>query len=330
MSHAEAAQPATPDETGSVAPVTILGPHPLLSVSIEPYPGGSDEIHLHVGGQGVWVANMAAALGAHPILCAFLGGETGAVLAPLLDALPGELRIVRTESDSGSYVMDRRTGAFEPVAQALSAPPTRHELDDLASATLASAMRSGLLVLCNPLPGDALGPDFYERLVADVRPHGVRVLADLSTPRLDGALRGGVELVKINDWELAQFVVGPVEDERDMAAAARAVMRRGAEIVVITRGERSALVFRGDERWELTAPRFEHGFREGCGDTMMGAIAAITARGGGWREALTVGAAAGAVNFLRRGLGTGDPAAITELAPSVTLESLPALATAVG
>lgn len=313
---------ASPNASLDRAEVTIFGPHPLLSIAIEPYPGGADEIHLHAAGQGVWVSRLAGALGAHPVLVGLLGGETGAVLGPLLEAMPGERRFVPTAASSGSYVMDRRQGHSTAVAQALSTPPTRHELDDLLAATIAAALRTGLLVLCNPLPGAAIGPEFYERLVADVRPHGVRVFADLSTPRLDGALRGGVELVKINDWELAEFISGPVEQPAELAAAARKLMRLGAEIVVITRGERSAIVFRDDERWELVAPRFDHGFREGCGDSMMGAIAAVVARGGDWREALTVGAAAGAANFLRRGLGSADPATIAELARAVTLEPL--------
>ena len=38
---------------------------------------------------------------------------------------------------------------------------------------------------------------------------------------------------------------------------------------------------------------------------MMGAIAAALARGLPLREALVLGAAAGAANFLRHGLGTG-------------------------
>lgn len=307
------------------AAVTILGPHPLLAIGIEPYAGEEDEIHLHAAGQGVWVARMAAALGAYPVLCGFLGGETGTVLAPLLSTLPGERRMVTTSIDTGAYVMDRRGGANEPVARALSAPPTRHELDDLATATIASALQTKLLVLCNPFPGHALLPDFYERLVADLRPHGVRVLADLSTPRLEGALAGGVDVLKINDWELAEFVSGPVEHPADMEAAARQLIALGATMVVITRGEKPAAVYRAEGAWELAAPRFEHGFREGCGDSMMGAVAAVMARGGEWQEALTVGAAAGATNFLRRGLGTGDPGVISELASAVTLRPLPSL-----
>ncbi len=72
---ASAAAPAAPPA------VTILGPHPLLAIGIEPFAGEEDEIHLHAAGQGVWVARMAAALGAYPVLCGFLGGETGAVLS---------------------------------------------------------------------------------------------------------------------------------------------------------------------------------------------------------------------------------------------------------
>ncbi|MBO9534823.1 MAG: bifunctional hydroxymethylpyrimidine kinase/phosphomethylpyrimidine kinase [Solirubrobacteraceae bacterium] len=311
----------TPDADAPA--ITVLGPHPLLAIGIEPGPAGSDEIHLHPAGQGVWVARMAGALGAHPVLCGYLGGETGDMLRPLLEALPGECQLVPTASGSGAYVMDRRRGPNEPVAKALSSAPTRHELDDLSTISIASALRSGVLVLCNPFPGEALGSDFYERIVADVRPHGVRVLADLSSPRLEGALAGGVDIVKINDWELAEFVCGAVEELDDLAAAVGALRARGAQLVIITRGERPALVFAHDGAWELTAPSFEYGFREGCGDSMMGAMAAMLAQGADWQEAAITGAAAGAANFLRRGLGTGSRAVIDELRSAVTLRPLP-------
>jgi 1-phosphofructokinase len=55
---------------------------------------------------------------------------------------------------------------------------------------------------------------------------------------------------------------------------------------------------------------------------MTGAVAAAWARGYGLREALVLGAAAGAGNFLRHGLGTGRRAAIEELATRVTVRGL--------
>jgi 1-phosphofructokinase len=75
--------------------VAVFGPSPLLTVTIEDR-AGRDEIHVHPGGQGVWVSRMAAELGATPVLCGFVGGETGAVLEGLLAATPGERRLVTT------------------------------------------------------------------------------------------------------------------------------------------------------------------------------------------------------------------------------------------
>jgi 1-phosphofructokinase len=52
---------------------------------------------------------------------------------------------------------------------------------------------------------------------------------------------------------------------------------------------------------------------------MMGALAAGVALGRPWEETLVTGAAAGAVNFLRHGLGSGSRQAIEEVASEVEL-----------
>ena len=306
----------------SAAPrVVVFAPHPLLVVTIEDR-GGADDIHLHPGGQGVWVARMAATLGAEPVLCAFAGGEPAVALRALLDGLPGERRLTETAGPSGSYVVDRRDGTRRLVAQAWAPPPSRHELDDLVSVTCSAALGADALVVCNPFPGDALPLEVYGRLVADVRDNGTPVLVDLSTPRLDSALAGRPDLVKLNDWELAELVRAPVAEPAEMDAAVARLRELGASFVVVTRGGAPAVVYRADEVLELIPPRFERGAREGCGDSMMGALAAAWARGAGWREALVTGAAAGAANFLRHGLGTGSRQVVEELAGQVELRAL--------
>ena len=49
----------------------------MLSLTIERGGEGEDEVHVHPAGQGVWVSRMAGEMGADPILCGFLGGESG-------------------------------------------------------------------------------------------------------------------------------------------------------------------------------------------------------------------------------------------------------------
>ena len=305
------------------AKVAVFGPHPMLAITIEALTSeGGDDIHAHAAGQGVWVARMASELGADPTLCGFIGGETGTVLRPLLEQMAVRMRLVETAAASGCYVHDRRSGEREPVAQSASMPPSRHEIDELFSSTVAASLDSGVLALCGPYPGEALPLEIYGNLVADVKANGTRVIVDLSRPRLDSALEGGPDLVKINDWELAGYVEGPVDGEERMRAAAQRLLDAGAGAAIITRAEEPAMVVRGDEAWELIPPRFERGSREGCGDSMMGGLAACIASGLKWEETLRIGAAAGAANFLRHGLGSGSRPVIEDLARRVELRRL--------
>ena len=303
--------------------VAIFGPHPMLSITIEALTGeGGDEIHLHAAGQGVWVARMTAELGATPVLCGFIGGETGAVLRPLLERMDAELRLVETAEASGCYVHDRREGKRRPIAQSASPPPSRHEIDELFSSAVAAALDADVLALCGPYPGEALPLEIYGNLVADVKANGTPVVVDLSPPRLDSALEGGPDLVKINDWELAKYVEGPVDTNERMLAAARRLLENGAGAAIVTRAEEPAVVVREGEAWELVPPRFERGAREGCGDSMMGGLAACMAQGLGWEETLRRSAAAGAANFLHSGLGSGSRQVVEDLARKVELRPL--------
>ncbi len=301
--------------------VAIFGPSPTVTVTVERRGDSEDELHFHPGGQGVWVARMVATLDAEPILCGLVGGEAGPLLRSLLADLPGELRLVETAGGTTSYVTDRRSGERRLVASDLAKPPSRHEVDELFSSACATALESDVLVVCNPFPGEILPLPIYSDLVSDARQNGTPVLADLSSPRLDSALEGRPALVKLNDWELAEFVNGPVDSPERLRAAAERLLESGAGAALVTRGEKPALALRDGQALMVTPPRFERGSREGCGDTMMGAIAAAWARGLDWHQTLTLGAAAGAANFLRHGLGTGSASVVDGLAGQVRLSA---------
>ena len=303
--------------------VAVFGPNPMLSITVESLTSdGGDDFHLHAAGQGVWVARMASELGARPVLCGFIGGEVGQVLRPLLEHDRYDLRLVETAASSGCYLHDRRDGERKPLAQAAALPPSRHEVDELFSSTVAAAIDCGVLALCGPYPGEALPLEIYGNLVADVRANGTKVVVDLSPPRLDSALEGEPDLVKINDWEIAKFISGPVDTQERLVAATRRLLEAGAGAAIVTRAEEPAMVVRGDDAWELVPPRFERGAREGCGDSMMGGLAYSLAAGLDWEGTLRMSAAAGAANFLRRGLGSGSLHVIQDLAEKVEVKEL--------
>lgn len=310
----------TADRHGSS--VAVFSPHPILNIEIERRGDGEDDLHLHPGGQGVWVARMAAEMGAHATVCGFCGGETGTVLRPLLDALAAEMRLVETAASSGSCVIDRRSGERDLIAHAWSEPPTRHELDDLFSITCAAGLDSEALVVCGPVPSESIALETYGNLVSNVSAGGTKVIVDLSPPRLDSALEGKPDIVKLSHWQLAEFAAGDVTEPARLRRAAEQVLERGAGAVLVTRGGDPALVLRNGQAWELVPPHFEGGAQEGSGDSMVGALAATIARGFAWEDALRWGAAAGAANFLRHGLGSGSHDVVADLVERVELRPI--------
>ena len=99
-----------------------------------------------------------------------------------------------------------------------------------------------MLAVCGPYPAEALPLEIYGDLVADVRANGTPVLVDLSSPRLDSALEGGPDLVKINDWELAEYITGPVDTGSGCGRRRSGCSRRGRRSVIVTRAGEPALV----------------------------------------------------------------------------------------
>jgi 1-phosphofructokinase len=219
-------------------------------------------------------------------------------------------------------VIDRRSGERDMIAHAWSDPPSRHETDDLFSITCAAALDSEVLVVCGPVPADSIALDVYENLVKDVTANGTKVIVDLSPPRLNSALEGGPDVVKLSHWQLAEFANDDVTDPKDLRAAAERVLEQGARSVVVTRGGDSALVLRQGEAWELVPPRFDRGASEGSGDSMVGALAATIARGFDWEDTWRWAAAAGATNFLRHGLGSGSRDVVSDLVDKVEFRQI--------
>lgn len=309
-----------------MARVTVFGPSPLLAVSIDAAHGRrGDEVALAAAGQGVWVARAAVAMGADVVLCGLSGGVVGQALVPLIEALPIDTRLVPSVEQSGCYVVDRRSGRDDVVGMAWSPPPRPDEIDALVSRTAAAAGDSEVLVVCNPMPGDLLPLAVYASVATQAREAGARVLVDLSSPRLDAALQGRPDLVKINDWELAEYVVGPVELPADRDAAIARLGAAGASSVVVTRGDRSVhAVDPQGARLELVPPHLGAGDPAGCGDAMTGALAAALAQGRPWLDAVRLGVAAGAAHFVRGTVPETSQGWVDELMQQVLVTSITA------
>ncbi|MBU8859827.1 phosphofructokinase [Micromonospora sp. WMMB482] len=300
----------------------VFAPAPLLTVTIEQQ-GDVPELHLHPGGQGVWQTRMIAALGVPVTMCVGLGGEVGDAVRKLLDDEDVTVRVVRRESGTGWYVHDRRDGERTEIAEHPGAPMVRHDIDELYTVTLTEGLRAPVSVLSGPADPQVVDPDIYRRLAADLSANGGKVVADLSGPYLEAVLDGGVAVLKVSHEELLDDGLAKDDSVAALRDAGRRCQERGARTVLISRAGEPALALPEDgEPLLVHAPPLELADHRGAGDSMTAGVAAVLARGGDLREALRIGAAAGALNVTRHGLGTGRAEAVRELAGRVRLTPL--------
>jgi 1-phosphofructokinase len=298
----------------------VFTPAPLLTVTIEA-PADELELHVHPGGQGIWQARMITSLGVSVTVCACLGGEVGRVLEPLINNEGVQLRVIpRDVGGSGWYVHDRRDGERAEIAEHPGPPLTRHEIDELYGMALAEGLRAGISVLSGPTDPSVVPPDIYRRLAADLTNNGIRVVADLSGEHLKAVLDGGVHFLKVSHEELLDDGRASEDSEDALIEAMGQLHDDGAESVIVSRGDLPSLAWLDGEPFVVEMPQLETADPRGAGDSMTAGVTAVLAKDGNVHDAIRTGAAAGALNVTRHGLGSGRADAIAELIPRVRIE----------
>lgn len=319
----------TPDRTTSAPPVAgvvVVAPAPELSVTVEHF-DDRQEIHVHAGGQGFWVARMLDVLGVPTALVGSFGGETGTVARHLIEESGMEVVAVEVAAANGAYVHDRPDGERIEVGRQEASPLSRHELDDLYSAALSEGLTRRVAVLGGPnVDATAVPAATYERLARDLRTNGTLVVADLSGDPRTAALAGGVEVLKTSEEDLvADGLLDVAADVDAVLACMRdlAAEGEGAARVVVTRGgEAPALVLDEGRVWSAVAPEIEAVDPAGAGDSVTAGIAAGLAQDRRFEEAVRLGIAAATLNVARHGLASGDRDAIALVADRVRLDEI--------
>jgi 1-phosphofructokinase len=306
--------------------LVVFAPSPLLTVTVEAAGTPRQEIHLHAGGQGFWVARMAALLGVEVSLCCALGGESGAVLRALIARENVELLSVDCAASNGVYIHARRGGAREQLARTDSRRLSRHEADELYGLALSAALDANVALLTGVDPPSVLDSEIYRRLAGDLRSNRVMVIADLAGSSLKAALAGGLDLLKISEEEILGGGLAHSASVTDLIVALQGLHESGAQTVLISRAEEPALVLDGaGERYlELVGPRVEALEPRGTGDSMFAALGASLASGHELDAALRLAMAAGCLNATRHGLGTGTRQQIQRLSSHIEIREVTA------
>jgi 1-phosphofructokinase family hexose kinase len=279
------------------------------------------ETHIDPAGKGINVSRMAHRLGWPTIAFGFLAGDVGNIVRKALEQegvpahfvpIPGQTRInVTVVEDSGTSSSFYGPGPAAP-------PEGLASLEGLVRFWLQAG---GVLVLAGSLPS-GVPEDVYARLTRAARERGVKVFLDADGEPLRLGLDAGPSLIKPNVEEAERLLGRPLPDETAILAAARELVGRGVETVIISMGGRGAVCAQGARVWRIHPPDVKRLSTVGSGDAMVAGIAVAMARGEDLVRGLALGTAAGAATAMSEGTALGTADDVADLLPQVRIEEM--------
>lgn len=251
------------------------------------------------GGKGANQAVAAAKLGTAVLMLTKVGDDAFA------DATIGNLKAAGVDTRYVGRVPGRSSG----VAPIMVDPSGENSIlivkganNDLLPADIEAAAedlkRCDLILLQLEVPVETV----YAALAFGKR-HGVRTLLNPAPalPDLDPEQVKLATFLVPNETELAILTGLPVETVEEIAAAARALIAKGIETVVVTMGSRGALLVTGSEVTRIEPVKVTPVDTTGAGDAFIGSFAAFHTGGLALEPALKKAARYAADSITRRG-----------------------------
>ncbi|MFF4599348.1 1-phosphofructokinase family hexose kinase [Amycolatopsis sp. NPDC001319] len=282
--------------------ILVVTPNPAVDVTYRVArhePGETNrvlEVQRRPGGKGLNVARVLAGLGAEVLALLPLGGAAGRWVAGEL-TVPHEVSPLAGETRTTVTVVGQR----HPTVYTEPGPETS-EAEWAAFAELLGRRLAGadLLVVSGSLPRGARA-GLLGDWVRAAHEAGVRVLADVSGPALLEAANAGADVVKPNLAELLEAT-----STVDETAGAAELERRGAGLVVVSRGAAGIAAHTAEQLLEIPAIRGVTGNPTGAGDAATAGLAQALVDGVPLDRALRRAAALGAAAVLRPVAGEVD------------------------
>jgi 6-phosphofructokinase 2 len=164
-------------------------------------------------------------------------------------------------------------------------------------------------------------PDnFYARLAALAKQHGVRVVLDTSGPALAEALKVGVYLFKPSLRELRDLTGQDLSDTDSQVAAAHNLIHSGqANVVAVSLGAEGAMVVSANQVWHAHAIQVNVQTTIGAGDSFVGGMVWSLGRGDTLLKAFQYGISSGAAALLSSGTSLSQAADVHRLLPEVMI-----------
>ena len=273
----------------------------------------------HPGGGGVNVARVLHRLGANCVAMYLAGGVTGERHHELMNAEKVRCHVMPIAEETRESFSVHETSSGNDFRFVLPGPQVSAVEVEACFDYVAQHLPKQFLVISGGLaPG--VPDNFYARLAALAKQHGVRVVLDTSGPALAEALKVGVYLFKPSLRELRDLTGQDLSDTDSQVAAAHNLILSGqADIVAVSLGAEGAMVVSANQVWHAHAIQVDVHTTIGAGDSFVGGMVWSLGRGDTLLKAFQYGISSGAAALLSSGTSLSQAADVHRLLPEVMI-----------
>lgn len=274
------------------------------------------------GGKGFNVARMLKSLGIASVALGFAAGKSGEMLNDKLGALGIETEFVWIggETRTNVSIVSAENGQYVKVNEP-GPTITEADLAQLAQKVSDRVQAGDWWVLAGSLP-PGVEPIYYTELIAIIQSAGAKVFLDTSDEALRQNCGAKPLLVKPNDEEAHELTGLPVNTPAEIAAVGTAISAMGPASVIISLGEKGAVLVDEDKAWLAASPKIVAANPIGAGDSMVAGVVWGLSQGDSMRDALCKGIACGAATASQKGTSVGTGEQVNELLAQVQLREV--------
>jgi len=310
--------------------IATVTPNPCIDLSVQVEDLLKDdanrvtEFKKYAGGKGICVSRVLKRLGEDPLTITMLGGHSGREVRHLLDheGVRTWVVAIRSETRSNVIIYEKDDRSLTRLhMRGPSAEPM--EIEELEGLIRGLPPRIRFVSLGGSLLR-GFREDFYSRVIADLRERGIKVAFDADGEDLKDGLEAKPFMIKPNQFELARLVGRELRGRDEVVEAAREIVERGVELVVVSLGADGAVAVNGDRAVSAVPPPIK-GKKStvGAGDSMVAAIVFQFSRGvAELGEILALGVAAGTATALTPGTELCYPEDVYRLVEKVEVEDV--------
>lgn len=272
------------------------------------------------GGKGVNVAAFLSDYGLPVTVTGFLGEENRYIFERMFSEKGIDDRFVRITGSTrvGIKIVDdlhQQTTDINFPGQA----PTVQDVDTLFSIIEALSGECGWFVLSGSIPA-GMPASIYRELVERIKAAGKQVALDTSGEGLRLALSAAPDLVKPNIDELQQLVGQKLPTRQAVIQAARNLINRGINTVVVSMGSEGALFITAQDVVIARPPQITVKSTVGAGDAMVAGTIAALIQGKSLAETSRLATAFAVTAISQIGSGLPSLEALEKLFPQVDVQ----------